>query len=111
MHTALRRRYGRSRRAPGAIRKVAARALAWRREFGRGGTEVGVARARDLKNGRPLSEETIVRMRSYFARHAVDKKADGFREGERGFPSAGRIAYDLWGGEAAESWVSEIDGR
>ncbi len=33
----------------------ARRGLEWRREFGRGGTEVGIARARDIVNGRNLS--------------------------------------------------------
>ncbi|HTP97925.1 MAG TPA: hypothetical protein VMN56_01285 [Casimicrobiaceae bacterium] len=45
-------------------------------------------------------------MRSYFARHAVDREAPGFHEGEPGFPSAGRIAWDLWGGDAAANWLS-----
>jgi hypothetical protein len=33
----------------------AERGLAWREEFGRGGTEVGIARARDIKNKVDLS--------------------------------------------------------
>jgi hypothetical protein len=37
--------------------------LRWREEYGRGGTEVGVARARDIKNRRNLSVETVGRMR------------------------------------------------
>ena len=93
---------------PKAVRLIAARALAWRGRYGRGGTEVGVARARDLKNGRPLSEETLRRMRSYFARHKVDRKAEGFFEGEKGFPSAGRIAWDLWGGDPAYRWLKGL---
>lgn len=83
----------------------AARALAWRDEFSRGGTEVGVARARDIANLRNLSPETVYRMRSYFARHEVDKRAEGFSTGEPGFPSAGRIAWDLWGGDAGQIWA------
>ena len=67
---------------------------------------MGVARARDLANGRALSDETIGRMRSYFARHAVDSQAKGFFQGEPGFPTAGRIAWDLWGGDAGERWVN-----
>jgi hypothetical protein len=93
--------------------EAAARALEWRAEHGRGGTAVGVARARDIKNKKNLSEETVRRMASYFARHAVDKKASGFNDGEEGFPSAGRIAWDLWGGDAGAGWaerkVAELD--
>ena len=86
----------------------AKRGLEWRREFNRGGTEVGVARARDISNGASLSVETIRRMSSYFARHEVDKQAQGFRQGEDGFPSAGRIAWALWGGDPGKSFVANI---
>jgi hypothetical protein len=82
--------------------------LQWREEYGRGGTAVGVARARDLMNGRTLSPDTIGRMVSYFARHAVDGQAEGFNEGEPGFPSAGRIAWELWGGDAGRDWANEM---
>lgn len=85
--------------------KVASRALEWRREFGRGGTAVGVSRARDISNRKSLSKRTINRMISFFARHEVDKKAEGFRQGEKGFPSNGRIAWDLWGGDVGRAWA------
>ena len=84
--------------------KVAEKALEWRKEFNRGGTDVGVARARNIKNRDNLSIDTVTRMHSYFSRHDVDKKAKGFDYGEEGFPSAGRIAWDLWGGDAGEKW-------
>ena len=92
----------------------AIKGLEWRREYGRGGTQVAVARATNIKNGDNLSFDTIKRMNSFFARHEVDKKAEGFEIGEDGFPSAGRIAWALWGGDAGQSWarkkVNEIDG-
>ena len=75
------------------IADEAEQALEWRAEFGRGGTEVGVARARDLKNKVNLSIRTIKRMFSFLSRHEVDKEAEGFRPGEEGYPSAGRIAW------------------
>lgn len=81
------------------------RGLKWRREFERGGTAVGVARARDIKNRKNLSDETVKRMNSYFARHEVDKKAEGFKKGEKGYPSNGRIAWALWGGDAGQVWA------
>jgi hypothetical protein len=83
----------------------AKRGLAWRAEFGRGGTEIGVARARDISNRKNLSPETINRMVSFFARHEVDKRAEGFRPGEDGYPSAGRIAWALWGGDPGKAWA------
>ena len=81
--------------------------LDWRDEYNRGGTEVGVARARDIINRRNFSEETIRRSLSFFARHEVDKDAEGFRQGERGYPSAGRIAWALWGGDAGRAWANQ----
>ena len=86
-----------------AMVSEAERALAWRKEFGRGGTEVGIARARDISNKVDLSPDTIRRMTSFFARHEVDKKAEGFRQGEDGYPSNGRIAWALWGGDPGKS--------
>ncbi len=82
----------------------AIKGLDWRKEFGRGGTQVGVSRARDIKNKTNLSVSTIKRMFSFFSRHEVDKKAEGFRPGEKGYPSNGRIAWALWGGDAGFSW-------
>lgn len=87
----------------------AQRGLDWRKEHGRGGTEVGVARARQLVNRQELSPDTVRRMVSYFARHEVDKDAEGFNQGEDGFPSAGRIAWQLWGSDAGKSWANEKD--
>jgi len=86
------------------MKEEARKGLEWRKEFRRGGTEVGVARARDIINGSDFGRDTIGRMVSYFARHEVDKKGKGFHQGEDGFPSAGRIAWALWGGDAGKSW-------
>jgi len=91
-----------------AMREEAQRGLDWRSEYGRGGTEVGIARARDISNGENLSMETVQRMASYFARHEVDKEAEGFRPGEDGYPSNGRIAWALWSGDAGRSWANRI---
>jgi HK97 family phage portal protein len=88
--------------------REAERGLAWRKEYNRGGTEVGVARARDLSNRANLSADTVKRMVSYFARHEVDKQGEGFSPGEKGYPSAGRIAWALWGGDPGKSWANKI---
>ena len=89
-----------------AMAVEAKRGLEWRDEYNRGGTMVGVARARDLSNRTNLSIDTVKRMNSYFARHEVDKKGEGFTPGEEGYPSAGRIAWALWGGDAGASWAA-----
>lgn len=85
----------------------ARRGLEWRAEYNRGGTAIGVARARDISNRANLSPDTIRRMVSYFARHEVDKEAQGFRQGEKGYPSAGRIAWALWGGDPGKAWANK----
>jgi HK97 family phage major capsid protein len=90
------------------MKTEAQRGLDWRREFGRGGTEVGIARARDISGGKNLSDDTVKRMYSFFSRHEVDKKAEGFSQGEDGYPSNGRIAWALWGGDAGFSWSRRI---
>ena len=89
----------------------ARKGLDWREEFGRGGTEVGVARARDISNRKQLSPRTIRRMFSFFSRHEVDKQAEGFSPGEEGYPSAGRIAWALWGGDAGFAFSSPESRR
>jgi len=93
---------------PAGAREEARKGLEWRREFGRGGTPVGWSRARDIANGDQLSPDTIGRMVSYFARHEVDKQGEGWSPGEKGFPSAGRIAWALWGGDAGKSWSAKV---
>ena len=85
---------------------AARRALKWKDEGKPGGTLVGLARANQLKDREPLSESTVLRMYSFFSRHEVDKRATGFRSGEEGFPSKGRVAWDLWGGDGGYSWSS-----
>ena len=88
----------------------AKRGLAWRQKYDRGGTLVGVARARDIVNGKRLSADTVRRMASFFARHEVDKKGKGFTPGPQ-FPSPGRIAWALWGGDAGAAWSKQIAER
>jgi hypothetical protein len=88
---------------PNDVSEAAAKGLALREKFHRGGTQIGVARARDLKNKRPLSDDTIKRMTSYFARHRVDKRAINFGKDDN--PSAGYVAWLLWGGEPGKKWA------
>ena len=86
----------------------AKRGLDWRKEHGRGGTLIGVARARDISNRKELSINTVRRMYSFFSRHEVDKKAEGFSPGEDGYPSAGRIAWALWGGDSGFAFARRV---
>ncbi len=93
---------------PAGVRSEAQKGLDWRSEYGRGGTAVGVARARDLSNGVNISPDTAKRMASYFARHEVDKQGEGWSPGEDGFPSNGRIAWALWGSDPGWAWSRKL---
>jgi hypothetical protein len=88
---------------PKAVANAAKKGLELRKKFKRGGTQVGVARARDLSNQKNLSLSTMKRMKSYFARHEVDKKGKNWDNKEN--PSAGYIAWLLWGGDPGKKWV------
>ena len=91
-----------------SMKVEAQKGLDWREEFGRGGTRIGAIRARQIVAGENLSDDTIKRMFSFFSRHEVDKKAQGFRPGEKGYPSKGRIAWALWGGDPGFSWSRKL---
>ena len=90
---------------PKAVADAAEKGLDLRAKFKRGGTDVGVARARDLKNRKSLSADTVKRMASYFARHKVDKRAKNFGDDDK--PSAGYVAWLLRGGEAGKDWAEK----
>jgi hypothetical protein len=90
---------------PANVRAAARDGLALRAEYGRGGTEIGVARARDLANGRNISVDTLRRMVVYFERHEIDLDAPAAKRGNPGYPSAGKIAWYLWGADAGRAWA------
>ena len=85
--------------------KEAQRALDWRKDGFDGGTSVGLARARQLVNKQELSPSTVRRMHSFFSRHEVDKEGQGFSPEEEGYPSNGRVAWALWGGDPGQTWA------
>jgi len=91
---------------PAGAVAAAKRALKKRAEASpsnRGGTAVGLARARNIAAGKSLPLATVKRMASFFARHAVDKKGSTWNSYGKG-----RKAWDLWGGNAAAAWAKSI---
>lgn len=86
---------------PQDVRDAAQRGLDLRDEFNRGGTDVGIARARDLSNGGPVSASTIRRMVAFFDRHEGNKNTPP-EEGN------GKIAWLLWGGDAGRKWAEKV---
>lgn len=96
---------------PKAAQAEAKRGLEWRKEEGRGGTDVGLNTARTLAKGGQIGIKKLRHIAKYFPRHEVDKKAEGYKPSEKGYPSNGRIAWALWGGDAAQRWASAIVER
>ena len=87
---------------PKGVSEAARRALEVRAdkpESQRGMTDVGLARARDLINGKTLSPDTVRRMLAYFTRHEVDKQGKTWDEKGKGWQ-----AWNGWGGDAGFSW-------
>jgi hypothetical protein len=82
--------------------------LKWREELNRGGTDVGLNTASILAKGDPIGIEKVRHIAKYFPRHEIDKNAIGYRQGEKGFPSRGRIAWALWGGDPGWVWAKKI---
>lgn len=107
-----------------AMRDAAERGLALREQWGRGGLSTqeagaqgsrsGVARASSLANGDALSEESVRAMARFFARHAKNRGGPDAREDDGG-PTAGWIAWLLWGGDDGAEWsariLDEIEGE
>ena len=96
---------------PKAAQAEAKKALAWRKDNKRGGTPVGMNTARTLAEGGQIGIEKVRHIAKYFPRHEVDKKGKGWKVGEPQFPSNGRIAWALWGGDAAWRWAADIVER
>lgn len=84
---------------------AARRGLRLREKFGRGGTDVGVRRAHQVADQRDLDAADVKSMHSFFARHAVDKDAKTHAWNSDSDPSAGFIAWLLWGGDAGKAWA------
>jgi hypothetical protein len=96
---------------PDGVQKEAEKSLEWRKEHKRGGTPVGLNTARTLSKGGQIGIEKVRHIAKYFPRHEVDKKGKGWKPSEDEFPSAGRIAWALWGGDAGWRWAKAIVER
>jgi hypothetical protein len=72
----------------------------------RGMTSVGIARARDIMNKRPMSEDTVRRMKAFFDRHEADKQGQTWSEQGKGWQ-----AWNGWGGDEGYSWATAIVER
>jgi HK97 family phage major capsid protein len=88
------------------MREEAQRYRDWKAEGRSGGTAVAARRATQILSGDSLSEDTVITMAAWFARHEVDKRGQGFSPGEEGYPSPGRVAWAAWGGDPGQTWAT-----
>lgn len=102
---------GRMYTIPKGAQEEAKKALEWHAEHHRGGTPVGLNTARILSRGGQIGIHKVRHIAKYFPRHEVDKKGKGWKPGEDNFPSNGRIAWALWGGDTAWRWAQAIVER
>lgn len=104
---------------PEGVRSAAARGLALRQKWKRGGLSnkeasdqgigSGVQRAVNLKNGDAISIGTVKQMHAFFSRHAKNYAPE--KKETDGGPTAGTIAWLLWGGNAGRDWAAGIVSR
>ena len=87
------------------MRKEAERYRAWKKEGEGGGTDDARTRATQILSGNELSPDTVITMNAWFARHESDKAGKGFRPGEEGYPSNGRVSWAAWGGDSGQTWA------
>ena len=91
---------------PEAVARNAQMALEVRAEkppSEQGMTLVGLARANQLAQRRPVSVATLRRMLSYFERHEVDKQGATWDEKGKGWQ-----AWMGWGGDEGWAWARQI---
>lgn len=97
--------------APVGAIKSAQKAIDWRDKYGRkvvdGGTRIGWERANQIVNKENLSLDTIKRMKAFFDRHQKNKTIDPKYKNEP-YRDNGYIAWLIWGGDSAYSWVKGI---
>lgn len=107
---------------PKGVRVAAERGLNQRKKTGKGGLTPaqaskagakggsigsGVQRAVNLKNGDKVSPATIKKMVGFFSRHEKNKDS----KNPDGSPGPGRVAWNLWGGDAGRSWANSVNNK
>jgi hypothetical protein len=83
---------------PTYIRNAAAQGLRWHEE-GKSGDGIvprTVREARAMAEGN-ITEDKVIRVSAWAARHKPDLDATGAKPGQDGFPTPGAVAHYLWG--------------
>jgi hypothetical protein len=87
----------------------ALRGMLWTMEFGRGGDDASRTIAKMIVDRKPFDTQTIRDMSVYFANMKLEMFNRGWSGGE-GYPSADRITYALYGGDAGKAWCDMAMG-
>jgi hypothetical protein len=94
---------------PESASNNARKALDWIEEYGRdivdAGTEVGLARARQLANKEPISDDTVKRMASFNRHKQNSEVAPEFKD--EPWKDRGYVAWLMWGGTSGVNWAIE----
>ena len=96
--------------ATSGVRAECRKGIEWY-EAGEGGDGLQpetVRWARKLRDGDSITPDKARKMSAWLARHEVDKQGEGFSPGEKGYPSPGRVAWALWGGDPAVGWSAKL---
>lgn len=99
--------------APKSVAAAAQRAIDAKEKYGdkvKGGLQVGWTRARQLADRKPLSEETIKRMHSFFSRHRGNET---YHPKHKDFPwaDAGYTSFMIWGGKPGRDYAAMMVER
>ena len=96
--------------APSGARSAARRGLDLVKagKAGGGYESATSARAHKIVAGDPLTRDHVMRMHSFFSRHAVDRKPNW---GASGKETPGYVSWQAWGGDAGASWSARLANK
>lgn len=89
--------------APDEVRAQLRKGLGLLDHAGDGLRPKTVAEAREIASGQAVSPDKLIRMRAWFARHAVDRRPGWDKDITPGY-----VAWLLWGGDAGRTWVNRV---
>ena len=95
---------------PASVRKAALKGLRLAHQYNyTSSSGIGLARGIQLVVSPKIWQRSITRMNNYFTRHQIDKLGRNFGNDKN--PSNGYIAWLLWGGDPAQSWINQMKPR
>ena len=98
-------------KVPSYIQKNARRGLDLLEFAGDGLTQKTIREARSMANGK-VSDDKAKRMAAWFARHKSDldsPRADAYLNGDSENPTAGQVAWLLWGGDLGKNKMRAME--